>query len=171
MAVRELDATREWGSDFFGTLNQLPPEPVAGIGGILEAMNGLPAFRDARQWMLRHLGLSPGSAVLEGGCGTGVALADLLEIVGPMGRVAGVDPTESFITTARVRATEAGATQARYEVGDIRTLPFADGTFDAAFCDKVLIHAGPAAVALAELARVTRPGGGSARSSGSPSSH
>ena len=38
----------DWGSDFFGTLNEMPPEPVNGIGHILEAMSTLPAFRDAR---------------------------------------------------------------------------------------------------------------------------
>jgi ubiquinone/menaquinone biosynthesis C-methylase UbiE len=159
MATLQSHTTAEWGSDFFGTLNQLPPEPVAGIGGILETMNALPAFRDARQWVLRHLQLSPGSAVLEGGCGTGVALSDLADIVGTAGRVAGIDPTEAFIATARERAVKAGAANAHYEVGDIRALPFADGEFDAAFCDKVLIHAGPAQSALGELARVVRPGG------------
>ena len=35
----------------------------------------------------------------------------------------------------------------------------ADGNFDAAFCDKVLIHAGPPKAALSEMARVTRSGG------------
>ncbi|MGI8855288.1 MAG: methyltransferase domain-containing protein [Thermomicrobiales bacterium] len=159
MATQQHDTTREWGSDFFGTLNQLPPEPVAGIGGILEAMNALPAFRDARRWMLRHLQLAHGAAVLEGGCGTGVALTDLVEMVGTAGRVAGVDPTEAFIATARDRAEKARATNARYEVGDIRAMPFADGAFDAAFCDKVLIHAGPPHTALGEMARVVRSGG------------
>jgi SAM-dependent methyltransferase len=38
-------------------------------------------------------------------------------------------------------------------------MPSADGEFDAAFCEKVLIHAGPAKAALAEMARVTRSGG------------
>lgn len=133
---------REWGADFFGTLNQLPTEPVMGIGGILEAMGTLPAFRDARRWMLRELRLAPGAAVLEGGCGTGVALPDLLEVV----------------AAARTRAAQAGAANTRYDIGDIRALPFADGAFDGAFCDKVLIHAGPPVAALGELARVARGG-------------
>jgi hypothetical protein len=36
-----------WGSDFFGALNDLPPEPVTGIGHILEAMATLPT-RDTK---------------------------------------------------------------------------------------------------------------------------
>ncbi len=159
MATQQSHTTQEWGSDFFGTLNQFPPEPVAGIGGILETMGALPAFRDARRWVLENLALSAGSATLEGGCGTGIALPELIGIVGAEGRIAGIDPTEAFIATARERAAKAGATNARYEVGDIRDLPFADDTFDAAFCDKVLIHAGPPTAALSEMARTTRSGG------------
>jgi SAM-dependent methyltransferase len=66
---------------------------------------------------------------------------------------------QAFIETARTRAAKHGATNARFEVGDIRTIPSAEGEFDAAFCDKVLIHAGPTKVALAEMVRVTRGGG------------
>jgi SAM-dependent methyltransferase len=62
-------------------------------------------------------------------------------------------------STARTRAEKLGARNARYEIGDIRSLPTADGDFDAAFCDKVLIHAGPPKAALSEMARVTRSGG------------
>ena len=65
----------DWGSDFFGTLNEMPPEPVHGIGHILEAMSTLPAFRDARQWVLRNLSISQGSSVIEAGCGNAAALA------------------------------------------------------------------------------------------------
>jgi SAM-dependent methyltransferase len=53
-----------------------------------------------------------------------------------------------------------GAAQARLtKIGDARALPFKDGEFDAVFCDKVLIHAGPASATLREMVRVTRPGG------------
>src|SRR5207237_370072 len=128
--------TEGWGADFFGTLNEFPPEPVAGIGGILETMRTLPAFQDARRWVLRNLHLTAGSAILEAGCGTGAALPDVLEIVGTGGRISGVDPTDAFIATARDRARRSGAAHAQYDVGDIRALPFADGAFDAAFCDK-----------------------------------
>lgn len=159
MAVQHADTTQTWGSDFFGTLNHLPPEPVAGLGGVLEAMRTLPAFHEARRWLMQALALTPGTAVLEAGCGTGVALPDLLAVVGAEGQVVGLDPTEAFVAAARERASRMGASHARYEVGDIRALPFAEGAFDAAFCDKVLIHAGPAPVAVRELARVTRPGG------------
>jgi len=135
----------QWGSDFFGTLNELPPEPVAGIGHVLEAAASFPTFKEARQWVLHNLGVSEGSAILEGGCGNGIALGELLELVGTCGRIAGIDPTKAFVEAARERAMQLHAPNARYELGDIRQLPFHDNEFDPALCDKVLIHAGPAA--------------------------
>jgi ubiquinone/menaquinone biosynthesis C-methylase UbiE len=149
----------DWGSDFFGTLNEMPAEPVTWIGHVLEDMSTLPAFRDARQWVLRNLGISQGSTVMEAGCGNAAALSDVLSTVGTTGRVVGVDPTKAFIESARTRAGQLGAPNARFEVGDIRAIPSADGEFDAAFCDKVLVHAGPPNAALAEMVRVTRSGG------------
>jgi len=147
----------QWGSDFFGTLNELPPEPVAGVSSVLEAAASFPAFKEARQWVLSNLGVSEGSSILEGGCGNGVALAELLELVGASGKIVGIDPTKPFIEAARGRARQLDAPNARYDLGDLRQLPYPDKEFDAAFCDKVLIHAGPAAAALGELARVTKP--------------
>jgi ubiquinone/menaquinone biosynthesis C-methylase UbiE len=148
-----------WGSDFFGTLNEMPAEPVTGIGHVLEAMATLPAYCDARQWLLQNLGISQGSSVIEAGCGTGAALSDILSVVGKKGRITGVDPTKAFVEGARTRATKLGAPNTRYEIGDIRSMTAGNGEFDAAFCDKVLIHAGPAKAALTEMARVTRDGG------------
>ena len=158
-STQNTRATAEWGSDFFGTLNEMSAEPVMAISLILEAMGSLPAFRDARHWVLRNLRIAPGSSLIEAGCGTGAALADILSFVGTRGRVVGIDPTRAFLEEARTRAKQLGALNARFDIGDIRSIPFADGEFDAAFCDKVLIHAGPPKAAVAEMARVTRAGG------------
>src|SRR5438128_2709896 len=94
----------EWGADFFGSLNELPAEPVAGMGGVLDAMRTLPAYRDARLWVLHNLRIEKGSAVLEAGCGNGASLTEVLAIVGSTGRVLGIDPTNAFIEEARARA-------------------------------------------------------------------
>jgi ubiquinone/menaquinone biosynthesis C-methylase UbiE len=150
---------QEWRSDFFGGLNQMPPEPVGLIAQVLEAMATEPAFHTARRALFRDLGLGPGSRVLEGGCGTGAALPDLLETVGASGRIVGTDVTEAFLAQARERAGRLGAKNAEYLSADVRALPQEDGAFDAAFCDKVLLHVGPPRAVLGELVRVTRPGG------------
>jgi ubiquinone/menaquinone biosynthesis C-methylase UbiE len=155
----QSEQTEQWGADFFGGLNEMPPEAVDGIAQILEAMGTEPGFQSARRALLEGLELRPGAAVLEAGCGTGSALGDLIAHVGTAGTVRGVDPTAGFVEAARRRAAAAGAGNATYEIGDIRDLPVAANSFDAAFCDKVLIHAGPAVAALGELKRVTCPGG------------
>ncbi len=171
MTSVETRAQSEWTSDFFGTLNEVPAGPVAGIAEILESMGAEPGFRTARLELLGSLGLRDGTSVVEAGCGTGIALPDLIEVGGRNLQVMGFDPTDAFVASARARAERLGAGQARYERGDIRALPL-DGApeVDAAFCDKVLIHAGPPSAALAELRRVVRPGGRIGPSSGIPSS-
>jgi SAM-dependent methyltransferase len=142
-------------SDCWGRLNEAPD-----LTPILTILDALPdGFRDARRAMLRHLNLTQTSTVLEAGCGPGTALTDLLEHIGPAGRIFGLDPTTALVEQARQRAAAAGVSQATYDVGDIREIAFPDAAFDAAFCDKILVHVSPIDHALAELARVTRPGG------------
>jgi hypothetical protein len=57
-----------------------------GISHVLETMSTLPAFHDARHWVLRNLGISQGSSVIETGCGTAADLSDVLSTVGTVGK-------------------------------------------------------------------------------------
>jgi SAM-dependent methyltransferase len=140
-------------SDCWGRLNE-----VADAAPILTLLDTLPAgFQEARRTMLRHLRLHAVSHVLEAGCGPGTALPDLREWVGPSGRIVGLDPTLALVAEARARA--AGTPQASYDVGDIRQIARPDESFDAAFCDKILVHVSPVPQAVSELVRVTRRGG------------
>jgi ubiquinone/menaquinone biosynthesis C-methylase UbiE len=148
----------QWTSDFFGALNEVPPEPLAGLVDILEVMGTEPAFRAARRTVLDALRVRDAKSVLEAGCGTGVALPDILELGGQHLNVVGFDPTEAFVAHASERARLLGARNATYQVGDIRALPLEDANLDAAFCDKVMIHAGPPSATLGELVRVVREG-------------
>jgi ubiquinone/menaquinone biosynthesis C-methylase UbiE len=146
---------QQWGNDCWGKLNE-----VADVSPAVATLSSLPeGFREARRAMLRKLNLQPSSRVLEAGCGPGTALPDLLELIGPGGEITGIDPTRALIAVAEQRAQELGAQQVSYEVGDIRELKFADGSFDATFCDKILLHVGPVEQAVAEMVRVTRSGG------------
>jgi ubiquinone/menaquinone biosynthesis C-methylase UbiE len=149
------DSEPRQGSDCWGRLND-----VSDIGPILTILDTLPqGFREARRTLFGHLGLHAASEVLEAGSGPGTALPDLLEWVGPHGRIVGIDPTRALVAQAQERAREARAAQATYDVGDIRQIGWPDNTFDSAFCDKILVHVAPVSQAIAELVRVTRPGG------------
>ncbi len=91
----------------------------------------------------------PGASVLEAGCGTGLLLAR----AGRHARLAlGVDLSRGMLEHARHKGL--GVAQATIE-----RLPFSDHAFDVVYSFKVLAHVARIEAALAELARVTRPGG------------
>ena len=98
-----------------------------------------------------HLGGA--RSVLDVGTGEG-QLARLASRAGPVDLVVGVDPTVAQVTEARRRA--GGPAYARATAG---ALPFPDGRFDAAIACLVFEHVDQADAALAEVARVLRPGG------------
>jgi ubiquinone/menaquinone biosynthesis C-methylase UbiE len=88
-------------------------------------------------------------SVLEAGCGTGLILNRLAKRAQ---RATGIDLSAGMLKPAQAR--ELSVAQA-----PVDCLPFADGEFDAVFSFKVLAHIPNIGEALAELARVTKPGG------------
>ena len=111
---------------------------------------------DRERW-LEGLDLTPGAVVLDVGSGMGELTRLLSARVGGAGRAEGIDLSVELVD----RATEAaaGIDNVAYRVGDATSLPFDDGTFDAAYSERVFIHLADPAVAMGELWRVLRPGG------------
>ncbi|WP_031079467.1 class I SAM-dependent methyltransferase [Streptomyces sp. NRRL S-118] len=102
------------------------------------------------------VGLRPGDAVLDAGCGTGRALPPLREAVGPEGTVIGADLTPAMLAAA-VRAGRDGS--AALLLADVARLPLRDGALDAVFGAGLISHLPHPVENLRELARVVRPGG------------
>ncbi|HEU5424682.1 MAG TPA: methyltransferase domain-containing protein [Nitrolancea sp.] len=126
----------------------------------LEDVFATPALRDIAAHTLALLALTPGEAVLEVGCGTGVFLPLLARAVGPAGRVVGLDLAPTFVAAARARIAAQGCAGAvTVEEGDAYRLPFPDASFDAAHCERVLMHLDDPTAVLREMRRVVRPGG------------
>jgi len=94
--------------------------------------------------------------VLDAGCGTGRALPPLRAAVGPSGRVIGIDLTEEMIAEAARRGR---GDQGLLLIGDVARLPLATASLDGVLAAGLLTHLDDPADGLAELARVTRPGG------------
>jgi demethylmenaquinone methyltransferase/2-methoxy-6-polyprenyl-1,4-benzoquinol methylase len=118
--------------------------------------------RAARQAGVRALGLKAGEVVLELGFGTGNEVLDLAGLVGPSGRVAGIDISPGMLAVANRKLAEAAPkAPADLRVGDARSLPFGDGEFDAVYTSFTLelFPAGDIPVVLAEARRVLKPGG------------
>jgi len=82
----------------------------------------------------------------------------MARLVGSTGRVVGVDISETMIDEARRRTGSLGL-PVEFEVGDCQELAFDDATFDACRSERMLMHVPDAELALAEMVRVTRPGG------------
>jgi ubiquinone/menaquinone biosynthesis C-methylase UbiE len=120
------------------------------------------ACRDEYIAMLRSVGIQRGWAVLDAGCGSGGFLPELVELVGSRGSVEAIDPDASHIAGIR-RRSAGGETSCRVtaSVGSATELPYESGRFDAVWCANVLEYFDDKRLmaALAELRRVTRPGG------------
>lgn len=102
------------------------------------------------------LGASRGGHVLEVGTGTGLHARWLLDNT-PV-RMTALDASEPMLGIAAQRLELFGGRVA-LGIADAHELPFADASFDAAFCSGTLHHLSSPGRGIAELTRVTRPGG------------
>ena len=92
---------------------------------------------------------------LDVGCGNGAFTEELIARCAPAA-VTGVDPSEDQLAYARMRPT---AKTADFRVGDAQNLVFGAGTFDVAVMALVISFLPNPDKAVAEMARVVRPGG------------
>ncbi|GGH22916.1 methyltransferase [Alsobacter metallidurans] len=97
----------------------------------------------------------PGLRWADVGCGNGASTELLMRRCAPA-QVHGVDPSPEQLAYARDRPGAAGAT---FHSGDAMALPFPDDAFDAAVAALVLFFIPDPAKGLAEMVRVTKPGG------------
>jgi ubiquinone/menaquinone biosynthesis C-methylase UbiE len=97
----------------------------------------------------------PGLRWVDVGCGNGAFTARLIERCAPA-EVQGIDPSDAQLTFARTRSD---ARIAQFHRGDATTLPFPDSTFDAAVMALVIFFVPDPSKGVAEMVRVTRPGG------------
>jgi mycothiol synthase len=124
----------------------------------LDDLASVPFVADEKRRSLELLALEAGAAVLDVGCGTGPELSLLAELVGPSGRVVGLERSAAMLDAAR-RRRRAGTMPIELVQGDAGALPFGGGEFDACRADRTLQHVEVPAVAVQEMVRVTRPEG------------
>lgn len=105
-------------------------------------------------WVVEQIGLSPGDAYLDIGCGPGLALVAARERVGREGRVTGVDPS-----LLSVRASTRRVPGVEVHRAAVDALPYDDGVFDAASTVDTIGFWPDAEAGLAEIHRVLKPGG------------
>jgi SAM-dependent methyltransferase len=99
------------------------------------------------------IGVEGVERALDVGCGPGAMTAELVRRLGTAA-VTAIDPSESFVAAVRARLPEVDVRLAVAEV-----LPFDDDQFDLAVAALVVHFMTDPIAGLAEMARVTRPGG------------
>lgn len=92
---------------------------------------------------------------LDVGCGNGAFAERIINRCAPE-EVVGIDPSSEQLAYARAKL---GTSLAKFEVGDAQRLSFADDSFGAATMALVIQFLPDPAAAVAEMARVVRPGG------------
>src|SRR5579859_526211 len=116
--------------------------------------------RRLRARMADLLQTKPGDAVLDVGCGTGDLALVLAQRVGSGGAVTGIDASPEMIARASQKARRKGATIA-FRLEPVEALSFPDQSFDGAV-SSLAFHHFPVDLrgqALANIARVLKPGG------------
>jgi len=125
---------------------------------MLDAQQSVPFIQQYKQRVRTLLDLHPGQQVLDAGTGTGEDAQEVAKLVAPGGQAVGLDVSQIMIDEAKHRLQDRSL-PLRFVQGDIQHLPFETAIFDRCYADRIFIHLPDPRAALAELVRVTRPGG------------
>ncbi|HUN48540.1 MAG TPA: methyltransferase domain-containing protein [Stellaceae bacterium] len=126
--------------------------------GYLEKVSEHGRVRERSEARLAATGIARGGSVLDLGCGIGSNTLMLAEYVGPSGEVQAVDRSRTMLEIAERRARDRALAIACHEA-DAAALPFADGSFDLVWVERVLLHVTSPLAVMREARRVLKPGG------------
>jgi arsenite methyltransferase len=103
--------------------------------------------------------LAPGERVVDVGSGGGIDSLIAARMVGPTGRVVGIDMTPAMLGKARAAAAESGVDNVEFREAYMEHLPVPDGWADVVISNGVLNLTPDKQTAVGEMFRVLRPGG------------
>jgi ubiquinone/menaquinone biosynthesis C-methylase UbiE len=109
--------------------------------------------------VLDKVGLRSGENAIDVGCGPRGVIEMLCERVAPSGRVIGLDSDPTHVTMASELVSRRGLTGAEIVQADARRTGLPSGSFDLVHARTLLINVPEPAEVLAEMVRLTRPGG------------
>ncbi len=108
---------------------------------------------------LQHAQPRPGDTVLDVACGTGIVTFDVAQLVGPLGRVVGVDTDRGMLAIAERIRKARNMQQVSVREMNAQQLGFTDGVFDRVVCQHALMYFDDKARAVREMYRVLSRGG------------
>lgn len=130
-----------------------------GYVAMLERRGRTPGYLGAVSNVVREAGIDANDKILEVGCGSGVLVRWLAQQTGATHPITGIDINRHLLRDARVIAAQEGLNgRVDFREAHAEELPFADNSFDMTLSSTVLEEV-DADRALAEMVRVTRPGG------------
>jgi arsenite methyltransferase len=103
--------------------------------------------------------IEEGATALDVGCGAGTDLLIAAQMVGPSGRVIGVDMTPSMLARASASASEMGLSNVELHQSLVESLPLPDESVDVVISNGVIDLVPDKDAVFAEIDRVLRPGG------------
>jgi ubiquinone/menaquinone biosynthesis C-methylase UbiE len=103
--------------------------------------------------------VGPGQRVLDVGCGIGDPTLQVAVLVGPHGRVVGVDLSEAMLATARERAAALGLAHVEFTAGDVTTMTLPASAFDVVLGRWSVNYLDDVVAALVRLRDTLVPGG------------
>lgn len=139
---------RAWAEDLEYPVEELARVPESAVESFAGVANPFALGR-----------LQAGEHVLDLGSGAGMDSLVAALMVGPGGRVVGIDMTPEMLEKARGAAAELGATNVEFVEGEVEVLPFADGSFDVVISNGVIDLIPDKDAVFSEIFRVLRPGG------------
>ena len=124
----------------------------------MDVVNTNPSILSYRERLTEICSVGSGHRVLDVGCGLGQEVQRLAKLVGPTGRVVGIDRSSAMVEEA-IRRAKKVRLPVEFEIDDVHEMKHSDNSFDLSRTERTLMYVENPSQAIKEMARVVRPGG------------
>jgi len=147
-------------ADVYRISDSLDDSTLEVLATRLESRGKNPRFMAMMNDYFDAMKIETAAAVLDLGCGTGVAARTIARRKGFGGHITGIDVSPYLVGAATRLAAEEGLAGAiEFRTGDSQRLDLPDASFDAAIAHTLVSHVQDPVAVLRELARIVKPGG------------